>query len=67
MHTNPIFCLVGKGEVRGKEGDFKLMEFVVPKCILCDYVFYSSFVPKFPIATNFISYVLPKVLLLLTI
>jgi hypothetical protein len=59
--------LGGKGRGRGKEGDFKLLEFGVPKCILCDYVFCSLFVPKFPIATNIIPYVLPKVLLLLII
>jgi hypothetical protein len=52
MHTNPIFFLGGKGEGMGKEGAFKLLEFGVPKCILCDYVFCSLFVPQVPNSTK---------------
>jgi hypothetical protein len=46
MHISPTFSLGGKG--RGREGDFRLLEFGVPKCILCDYLIYSSFVPQVP-------------------
>jgi len=46
---NTTFSLGGKGRGgEGMEGDSKLLEFGVPNCILCDYVFYSSFVPQVP-------------------
>jgi hypothetical protein len=44
----PNFFLGGKGEGKGREGDFRLLEFGVPKCILCDNVIDSSFVPQVP-------------------
>jgi len=45
-HKPPFFPL--KGEGRGSERDFKLLEFGVPKCILCDYLICSWFVPQVP-------------------
>ncbi len=46
MHISPTFSLGGKG--RGREGDFGPLEFGVRKCILCDNVIDSSFVPQVP-------------------